>query len=124
MDITTSYKGDAARRGTQLNASSHVLLCSAEMDEAKQKDEGWPLTSEGDYKALVLNWWREERDLYLSVVTGNRYRAKTPPGQQPTNPCARNIAEGDVSTIWSTGVVVRCLAAYSKLERGNMQENI
>ena len=44
----TSYKY-AVRWRTHLNASSHILLCIVEMAEVKRKDEGWPLTSDGDY---------------------------------------------------------------------------
>ena len=32
-----------------------------------------------------------KRDLYFSVVTGTRYRTKTPPGQQRTKPCAGDM---------------------------------
>ena len=39
-----------------------------------------------------------ERYLYFSVVTGTRYGTKTPPGQQPTNPCAGDMTSGDLFT--------------------------
>ena len=32
-----------------------------------------------------------ERDPYFSVVTGTHYGTKTPPGLQPTNPCAGDM---------------------------------
>src|SRR5258706_14541345 len=52
-----------------------------------------------------------ERDLYFSVVTGTHYWTKTPPDQQPTNPCAGVMRRrgGMISSMVSRG---RCLVRY------------
>ena len=34
------------------------------------------------------------RDLYSAVVVGARYGTKTPPGQQPMNPCTGDMTRG------------------------------
>jgi len=72
-------------------------------------------------KALVLNWWREEREGSI-FVGGYRYLLRD---QDTTWPVAygsvrRDMTRGSVSTTWPTGMVsrMRFLVAYLTLERG------
>ena len=47
-----------------------------------------------DLRTYIHEVCVRERVLYSSVVTGTRYGTKTPPGQQPTTPCAGDMTRG------------------------------
>jgi len=48
---------------------------------------------------------------YISMVTGTHYGTKTPPIQQPTNPCTRDMTRGIgyFTMDYKHGLRVRCL---------------
>jgi len=111
-----SERRSTAGNAVALRASKNVNFCFIPL----------PIVSKVTVYAVLLETPTAERqrDLYFSVVTGTRYGTKTPPGQQPTNPCAGDMTRGGVSTIlqqqssWSRSLIrgkltLRKMAEYT-----------
>jgi len=70
------------------------------------------LSQDANYIIMYTDRFMEEkeRNLYFSMVTGTHYRTMTPPGQQPTYPCAEDRHDKSIYSMF-TGMMsrVHCL---------------
>ena len=93
--------GQAERHGTSDSCRRIRNHCTNTFGTTKDKEPcGALAVGAVSTQLLVLGGCsregERERDLRSYVITGTRYGTKTPPGQQPTNPCAGDMTRSDL----------------------------